>query len=133
MKKLLVIGAAFTLASCSALLPVAISGVVDAVTPAKSVGDTVVLEGKRALVLAHNAYQGTAMIAYQLIEADKLPPSRVDQIEAANAKILVLLDDAETHLSDAERAVAVLNATSELAALVPSGAKIDTTPREGHN
>ena len=114
MRKLLIIAAAFTLPACAAALPAAIDNLVSIAKPADAVGDKVVLEGTRGLVLAHNAYQGAATLAAAAVRSDRLTPAQVDAIERADARARLALDTGQGTLSTAERVAAVLNATNEI-------------------
>jgi hypothetical protein len=114
MKKLLIIAAALALPGCAAALPVALDTLVSIAKPADAVGDKVVLEGTRGLILAHNAYQGAAMAATAAVKTGRLSSQQLDAIEAANTKALALLNDGNTALSTAERVAGVLNAANEI-------------------
>jgi hypothetical protein len=112
MKKILLIAAAFALPGCAALT--AMDAAVSILKPADAVGDKVILEGTRGLVLAHNAYQAAAATASAAVRSGRLSPAQVDKIEAANAKALEMLNSAEGTLSTTERVAAILNATNDI-------------------
>ena len=114
MKKLLLIAAAFTLPACAAALPTAIDTLVSIAKPADAVGDKVLLEGTRGLILAHNAYQGAAATATAAVKSGRLSAQQLDAIEAADARAVALLNGADGALSTAERVAAILNATNEI-------------------
>lgn len=84
-------------------------------SPAVSVvGDKVQLEGKRALVIASNAYQGAGALVVPLINEDKLTPAQVDRVEKLNAQAVALLAGTDKALSLAERAAGILSISDEL-------------------
>ena len=113
MKKVLIIAAAFALPGCAGMA--ALDTAVSILKPAAPVGDKVVLEGTRGLVLAHNAYQAAAAAAAAAVRSGRLSPSQVDRVEAANAKALGLLNGADATLTTAQRVAGILNATNEIA------------------
>jgi hypothetical protein len=114
MRKLFIIAAALTLPACAAAIPAALDTLVSIAKPADAVGDKVVLEGTRGLILAHNAYQGAAAAAKVAVESNRLSPAQVDRIASANRRAYDLLNQADTTLSTAERVAAVLNAVNEM-------------------
>lgn len=113
MKKVLIIAAAFALPACAAV-PLALDTAVSILKPAAPVGDKVVLESTRGLVLAHNAYQAAATTAALAVRSGRLSPAQVDAIEKANNDALDLLNGADATLSTAERVAAILNVTNEI-------------------
>lgn len=114
MKKLFLIAAALALPGCAAALPTVIDTVVSLAKPAEAVGDKVVLEGTRGLVVAHNGYQAAAALAAAAVRSDKLNPSQVDMIEKADAEVGYYMDGAGKALPMAQRAAAVINAQNNV-------------------
>lgn len=113
MKKFLAIAACLSLTSCAAALP-AIGTLVTSALPAKAVGDTVVLEGTRGLILAHNGYQAALALATAAVKSNRLTPAQVDALEKADARVAFYIDGAGSTLSAAERTAEVLNATNDI-------------------
>jgi hypothetical protein len=114
MKKLPIILAALALPGCAAALPAAIDTIVSLARPAEAVGDKVVLEGTRGLIIAHNGYQAAAALAAAAVRSDKLNPSQVDMIEKADAEVARVMSGAGATLSAAERTAAILNAQNNV-------------------
>jgi hypothetical protein len=108
-----------SLNGCAALGPaLAIADTVTTVSSTVSVvNDKVQLEGKRALILASNAYQAAGALVVPLINADKLTPAQVDRVEALNAMATRALAGSERGLSIAQRAAQVFAAADELTSL----------------
>ena len=133
MKRLFPIAAALALTGCaSATLP-ALGTLVDIARPAKAAGDTVVLEGTRGLIIAHNAYQAAARLAAAAVRTNRLTSAQVDAIEKADARVSFYLDGAGSTLSAATRAAEVLNATNDvLTVLGPSTARSAEASIVGH-
>lgn len=115
-KKLLATLAALTalpaLSSC-AMLPLALSAV-SALQPASAAGDKVVLEGTRALILAHNAFQGAAAAAAPLIRSGAMSREQVDLAEDITNRAEMLFATAGGGLSEAQRAAAILNLADQM-------------------
>lgn len=128
MKKHLLVAAALSLAGCAAALPTALNTIVSATQPAKAVGDTVVLEGTRGLVIVHNGYQAAARLAAAAVRSDKLTPAQVDAIEKADATVAYYIDGAGRTLSAAERATGILNAHNAVLAALGPAATSGTNP-----
>lgn len=101
-------------ASCATLAVPALDAVVSAAKPAAVVSDKVVLEGKRGLILASNAYQAAGAVIVPLIDADKLTAAQVARVSQLNQRVADLLRGTEAGLTLAERAAGVLNAADEL-------------------
>ncbi|MBA2717734.1 MAG: hypothetical protein H0U52_00635 [Chloroflexi bacterium] len=80
----------------------------------KVAGDKVQLEGKRALVLASNAYQGAGALIVPLINADKLSVAQVNRVEALNKAAVRLLEGSDKGLSLAGRAAGIFSIADEL-------------------
>lgn len=111
-----------SLSGCAALGAAgAIANIVSIATPAKAVGDTVVLEGTRALVLAHNAVQGALAIVTPLIKARALSEDQVNRVEALVDQADRLFDKSDKALSDAERAASLMLVANELATIQAAG------------
>jgi hypothetical protein len=116
MRKILIVAAALTLPACAALAPIALDTAVSILKPAEGVGDKVVLEGTRALILAHNGYQAAAASAAAFIRSDRATPAQVDAIEAADKQVYYYLDGAGRALPIAERAAGIFNAQNRVLA-----------------
>lgn len=115
MKKLvLCFAAAISLSGCTTLVGPALDAAVSIAKPASAVGDKVVLEGTRGLILANNAYQGaTALIAVP-VRAKKFSNDQLDMIEKLNDRALALLQGADKTLSIAERAASIMLIANQL-------------------
>jgi hypothetical protein len=114
MKKLLIIGAALALPGCAAALPIALDSAVSILKPAAPIGDKVVLEGTRGLIIAHNGYQAAARLAAAFIRSDRATPAQVDAIEKADAQVYYYLNGAGRALPIAERTAAIINAQNDV-------------------
>lgn len=133
MKKLLIPIAALSLTGCAAAALPAIGTLVDIARPARQVGDTVVLEGTRGLIIAHNAYQAAARLAAVAVRSNRLTPAQVDAIERADASVAFYMNGAGTTRDAAERATAVLNSTNDiLTVLGPTGIKSAEAAEHNH-
>jgi hypothetical protein len=110
--------AALLLSSCTTVGATLGGAAISALTPADAVGDTVVLEGTRGLILAHNAYQAAATSAAAAIRAGWLEGERLEKVDAANKRALALLNDADATLTDAERAAAIFNAVNDISQVI---------------
>jgi hypothetical protein len=110
----LLIASALALSGCAAVAPTVIDTIVSLAKPAEAVGDKVVLEGTRGLVIAHNGYQAALALASAAVRSDKLNPSQVDMIEKADAQVAYYMTGAGKVLPMAERAAAILNAQNNV-------------------
>lgn len=125
MKRLVLIAAAFALplGGCAAIAPAILSGIVSASNPAEAVGDKVLLEGTRALVLAHNAYQGATAVVTPLVRQDVFNATQLDMIETLSNQAVALLEGADGTLSEAERASGVFTIASQLNSIASAARK----------
>jgi hypothetical protein len=115
MKKLILsIAVAFSLSGCATMVGPALDAVVSISKPAASVGDKVVLEGTRGLILAHNAYQGAAALITVPVKAKKFNNDQLDMIAKLNDRALALLNGADATLSIAERAASIMLIANQL-------------------
>lgn len=120
MKKVLVgllVPLSLALSGCATLVGPALDAAVSVAKPSAAIGDKVVIEGKRSLILASNAYQAAGAIVVPLIDADKLTREQVQFVADTNRKVADLLRGADTGLSLAERAAAIFNHASALEGL----------------
>ena len=119
MKKILLIAAAgLSLCGCgAALVTSALQTVVSASRPAEAVGDKVVLEGTRGLVLMHNVFQGGLSVVTPLVDEKKLTPAQVDRFEQIVDEGERLFAGADKTLSNAQRTASILNLSNELYAM----------------
>ena len=102
------IAAALAVASCGPL------AAVTAIAPISSAGDKVVLEGTRALILAHNAYQAAAEAGVLAVKSGKLSPAQLDALSKANDRALALLGDASSGISAADKAAGIFAAVNDM-------------------
>lgn len=133
MKKLLIVSAALSLAGCAAALP-AVGTLVNVALPARAVGDTVVLEGTRGLILAHNGYQAALRLATAAIRTNQLTPTQVDLIEKADRRVAFVMNgQGMATLSIPERAAMVLNATNDILTVMgPTTSRAAEAEISGH-
>lgn len=116
MKKLALIVAAMALPlpGCAAMLPAALETVVSLATPAKAVGDKVVVEGTRGLILAHNAAQAGIALVNPLVRARVLTAAQVDRYEQIIDKVEEYGVAGRSTLDAAERTARLFNLADEL-------------------
>lgn len=105
---------AVSLSACGGLATTALNTAVSVATPAAAVGDKVVLEGTRGLVLAHNAFQGSLAIVTPLIRARKLTPDQVSMVETLINGAERLFAGTGTALTVAERAASLMLMANQL-------------------
>lgn len=115
MKRVLLL----TLASCSLSLTGcttlgALGTVVSAVTPAAPIGDKVVLEGTRGLVLAHNAAQAGIALVNPLVRNRVLTAAQVNRYEQIINRVEELAITGRTTLTVAQRTSELFNLANEL-------------------
>lgn len=116
MRKFMLFAAALSIGACAAL-PTIIETAVSIATPAAAVGDKVVLEGTRGLILAHNAYQGAAAVVAPLIRARVLTSAQVDRVERINNEAESLFNKAHDAKTSAQDAARIMNLANELSTL----------------
>lgn len=112
MKRTLILLSAASLASCTTLG--AIGTAVSAITPAAAVGDKVVVEGTRGLILAHNAAQAGIAVVNPLVRNRVLTEAQVDRYEQIVNDIERYSVTGRTTLSVAERTAQLFNLADEL-------------------
>lgn len=113
MRKLALIVAAGLAASACAALP-AISAASSIVSGISSAGDTVVVKGTQALIVAEYAYNSAATAANATakacLEVPSLPcpitPARATQLRALNSKATAILVEGKDARDDASKAIA---------------------------
>lgn len=112
----LIILAAFSLVGCAAAGALeALSTVAASVaTPAQAVGDKVVVEGTRGLILAHNAAQGGIALVNPLVRNRVLTSAQVDRYEQIINEVEQLAVTGRTTLTVAERTARLFNLANEL-------------------
>lgn len=116
--------AAMSMTACAALAPLA-SIAVSASKPAVAVGDKVVLEGTRGLILAHNAVQGALAIITPLIRARVLTANQVNMVEVLTNQAERLFAGADTTLTVAERAASLMLVANQLTSIASARAEVD--------
>ena len=114
MKRMLVIAAAFSIAGCGAMLPAALDTLVSVSKPAEAVGDKVVVEGTRGLVLAHNAAQAGIALVNPLVRNRVLTSAQVDRYEQIINRVEELAVTGRTTLTVSQRATELFNLADEL-------------------
>lgn len=115
MKKVfLALAVACSLSGCTALAGPVLDAAVSIAKPAATVGDKVVLEGTRGLILANNAYQGATALLIPVVKSKKLSSTQLDMIEKLNDRALALLEGADSTLSVAERAASLMLIANQL-------------------
>ena len=102
------------LALSGCAVPAAVETATAAIPVARAAGGTVTLEGTRALVIAHNAYQGAAAALVPLVEAGAFDAGQLARIRALSDRAAALLDGADSTLTAAERAARVLTVVDQL-------------------
>ncbi len=111
---LIVAALAMPLAGCAGLASTVLDGVVSVGQPAAAVGDKVVLEGTRSLILAHNAAQGAIAVVNPLVRNRVLTPAQVDRYEAIVNEVERLAITGRSTLTAADRATRLFNLADEL-------------------
>lgn len=116
MKRFAIVAAALALplGGCAAIGGMALSSLVNATAPAAAVGNKVVIEGTRSLILAHNAYQGAVAVVTPLVNADAFDANQLTMIQSLSDNAVKLLDGADATLTEAQRAAAVFTIASQL-------------------
>jgi hypothetical protein len=121
LRKLCIIPAlccALLVQGCAALgAASAIANLVDVAKPAAAVGDKVVLESTRGLILAHNAVQGSLAIVTPLIRARVLTAGQVDMVETLTNSAERLFAGADATLTVAQRAAGLMLIANQLASI----------------
>lgn len=102
------------LVSCAAIAPVALNTLTSISTPAAAVGDKVVVEGTRGLILAHNAAQAGIALVNPLVRQRALTSAQVDRYEAIINEVEKLAVTGRTTLTVAERTAGMFNLANEL-------------------
>lgn len=124
-KRLMMIAAAMSLASCAAVSAgLALADAVQQVagTPASearghtasAIGETVQLKGTQAMILANNAYQIAAAGAAVYVRSPAATEENVNRIERLNLRATQLLTVGDRGLTLAQRAAEVMNIVAEL-------------------
>ena len=114
MKRLLIIAAAFSITGCGAMLPAALDTLVSVAKPAEAVGDKVVVEGTRGLILAHNAAQAGIALVNPLVRERVLTSAQVDRYEQIINRVEELAVTGRTTLTVAQRTSELFNLADEL-------------------
>ena len=118
MKKLFAVAAACLLLNGCAAVPVvsAVSAISDVVASkaVRSTHNTVTIEGTRALVLAHNAYQGAAELATLAIKSGRLSDDQVRKIVQLNNRATAILEDTGEALTATKKAAALFALADEI-------------------
>jgi hypothetical protein len=78
------------------------------------VGDVVVMRGTQGLIVANNAYQGSAAVAEAYVRTGRATPAQLARIRVLSDRALLLLERGEGGLTVAQRAAEVLNIVAEL-------------------
>lgn len=84
----------------------------------QTAGNKVVMEGTRALIIAHNAYQFVGRTAAAAIRTGKVPPATVDRIEKLNDRAGAILEGGGAAQNAASRAAELLAITDEMQRLI---------------
>jgi hypothetical protein len=115
---------ALCLSACAAVVPALnlLDTAVSVTKPAAAVGDKVVLEGTRGLILAHNAVQGSLAVLTPLIRARKLTNDQVNMVE-------VLINQAERLFAGTGAALSVAERTASLLLVANQLSQIGATTR----
>ncbi len=110
---------ALTVSGCAAIGPglAVLDKVVSVAQPAAVVGDKVVVEGTRGLIIAHNAVQGGIAVVNPLVRARLLTSAQVDRYEQLINQAERLAPGARSVLSAADRTAQMFNIANELNAL----------------
>lgn len=114
MKRLGILFACIALSACAAIAPLALSTLTSISTPAAAVGDKVVVEGTRGLILAHNAAQAGIALVNPLVRQRVLTSAQVDRYEAIINEVERLAVTGRTTLTVAERTAGMFNLANEL-------------------
>jgi hypothetical protein len=112
---------ALCLTACAGLAATALNTAVSIATPAAAVGDKVVLEGTRGLILAHNAVQGSLAVVTPLIRARALTNDQVNMVEVLVNQAEKLFAGGRTTLNAAERAASLMLIANQLAQIGAAG------------
>ncbi|MDQ3024169.1 MAG: hypothetical protein M3R04_07290 [bacterium] len=117
MRKLIIAAPLLALSACAALP--AVSVVADLITKPGVVaqGDKVVLEGKRAFLLAVNAYQGAANALAPVVASKRLDAATVNQIEALNERAHTLIGKGEDGIELADSTAGLFAIADEFSAI----------------
>lgn len=108
--------ACFAMAACGAVGPIA-GAIVTASHPAAAVGDKVVLEGTRGLILAHNAVQGSLAVVTPLIRNRVLTADQVNLVESLVNQAERLFAGADATLTVAQRAASLMLIANQLSSI----------------
>jgi hypothetical protein len=112
--KHLAIALALGLTGCATALPPVIEAIVSAAKPAEAVGDKIVVEGTRGLILAHNAAQGGIALVNPLVRNRVLTAAQVNRYEAIINRVEALAVTGRTTLTVAQRSAEMFNLADEL-------------------
>jgi hypothetical protein len=115
--------AAMSMSACAAVVPAlgVLNNLVSVAKPAAAVGDKVVLEGTRGLILAHNAFQGALAIVTPLIRARILTSGQVDMVEVLVNQAERLFDGADASLTVAQRAASLMLLANQMTTIASAG------------
>lgn len=110
----LAVAAALSLSACVGPLATVASVATSVLTPAAPIGDKVVVNGTRGLILAHNAVQGAIAIVNPLVRNRVLTAEQVNRYEAILNRVEELAVTGRTTLTAAQRTAEMLNLANEL-------------------
>lgn len=119
MKRIVIVLAALTLPGCAAIAAVegaatTISVITKAFAPT---ADKVVVPTTQALIIAHNAYQGTAAIVTLAVQSGLVPRAMLPQIAALNDRAKLLLDRADRGQDVAANVAEAMNTLTTMQSL----------------